>query len=152
HPPSDRTRIPSSSPTQTRPSEVTAIGGSHVLEKPSACSQSHRHDFPASLDKRRPKVARTTMSEPSPPGTVSITCAFGKRPFARAEGHVYDARAAAMERMSGRAFTILLYLVLGLWGGGCKKAPKGGPANAAVPIPPPRAAYVTNNGSDSVSV
>ena len=35
---------------------------------------------------------------------------------------------------------------------GCKKAPPPPPAPRAIPTPPERAIYVTNNGSDSLSV
>ena len=42
------------------------------------------HDAPASRLTRMPNVARRKTVDPSPDGTVSIACACGNRPFARA--------------------------------------------------------------------
>lgn len=97
------------------------------------------------------------------PGTETICCAWGKRPFARADA-VY-VKANAMRRPArartrsfyiiGLALTALIAATSGC--SSCKKsgdATKEGPLTpgAAIAIPIPRAAYVTNNGSDTISV
>src|SRR5688572_22931081 len=81
-----------------------------------------------------------------------MACACGKRPFACASSSAIQGRRPAMTRASAaRAFTLLLYLIA------CReKKPAGttGPltTGAKIEIARPRAAYVTNNASDSVSV
>lgn len=96
-----------------------------------------------------PNVARRNSVLGSP-GALSMSCASGNRPFARATPML---RREAM-KIAMRFFrTSPLYLVL--LAVGCREKPK--PTSRLTPgapiaIPAARAAYVTNNGSDSISV
>src|SRR5262249_47568495 len=111
-----------------------------------------RHDFPASRETRSPKVARRNSVDPSPSGTLTIACACGKRPFASARV-VLEAHATAMTKAPAR-LTLFLYLIGAFVGSkGCREEKRVlTTPGIDVTIPPARAAYVTNNGSDTVSV
>ena len=95
-----------------------------------------------------------------------MSWASGKRPFARAEPMV-QIRAEPMRRAVHRArVTTPFYLVFVATGAlvaspGCSSCKRSSAETiqtgaltpgAAIPTPPARAAYVTNNGSDSISV
>ncbi len=146
---------PRSRPSQSLASGVAARGGSHVPEKPIASSQSHRQLRPASNEASTPNVARKKTRLGSP-GTLTICCARGKRPFARAAAGAYAPRALAARTMNREALMTRLYLAsLLLALSACRARRPPDPkvlGGAPVPIARSAAAYITDNGSDTISV